>query len=404
MHSCVAVGSISYNSRRRERSLELSLSDYVKGTTVLDELGNNSHSKTKSLTLYRICTSSARFSSKIFMADCLRYVMIDLLSSDLGGLRNMQTVFKALGQWGRINLRTLFQHCDVPPQHVRHGLIVLIQQHLVLHSTSDTEDQAYYEVDWNGAYELMRVGKIVSIIEERYGSGAAQVISNLLQLGHARVGDLEDAYKFTPKDHIAVNSAAEHINGEGIPNGMHEGYVTTRPQDKKITNPEQLHSVLYQLLKDGFIARVNDRSYLSSADYTNQAEALLKNGDFRDKPTNGPKAKASFAAAVNQQKRKWREEEDEVSGDMYRGTTNGSNGPPHKRMKLNGATTNGAGRHNGPEVTLQVYQIPRGALPEALLTTSQRSATLFSRSTSESVVSPCALCNSNNSRHASAAT
>ena len=196
------------------------------------------------------------------------------------------------------------------------------------------------------------------MVEDRYGSGAAQVISNMIQLGHARVGDLEDAYKFTSNDQQAVNSAAEHINGEGMQNGMENGHVTGKGQNRKISSLAQLHSVLYKLLDHGFITRVRKHTYYSAADTHNEAEIKVKREQFPDGKITGPKAKLRFTTEVNIVKRKWRDDNTSVPGDMFKGTVKKNNMNPNKRQKTNGYQANGVGSHNeGVEfdVSLEVH-------------------------------------------------
>lgn len=235
-----------------------------------------------------------------------------------------------------------------------------------MHSAPDSDEQCFYEVDWPGAYNLLRTGKIVKIVEDRFGEAAGTVISNLLQLGHARVGDLEDAYKFTSKNSGAIDSAAEHINGEGLPNGVVKGHLATKGQVKKVASSAQLHSVLYKLLQSGFVTRVTKRTYLSSADASNEAETLVKREQFPDGKVSGPKAKVQFTLALNTLKRKWRDEADDITLGVTRNASRGMNGhgPAAKRQRMNGGTVNGVGHYGGDDddedsgVTLEVLFHP----------------------------------------------
>lgn len=228
---------------------------------------------------------------------------------------------------------------------------MLIQQHLVLHFTPEGDDTTWYEVDWSNAYNLMRSGKVINVVKERYGEGAGQLVENLLQLGHARVGDLTDAYKFDSQPNGTINSAAEHVNGEGMPNGIVNNRVSTKKQMKKIATPGQLHTVLYRLLEDGFVTRVRRRNYHSTADINAEAEEVVKREQFPDGKVSGPKAREAFGNAVSSLKRKWREESDNgAQAGVSRGVINRKNGygPAPKRAKINGFT-NGIGRYDDDE-------------------------------------------------------
>ena len=291
------------------------------------------------------------------------------------------------------------QNSDLPPRYIRHGLTVLVQQHLICHITPDADSSTFYEVDPQGAYNLMRAGKAVALVEERFGTGAGQIVSNLLQLGHARVGDLEDAYKFGPKDQSAVDSATEHINGEGLPNGIERGRLSTKPQDKKITSKADLHQTLHQLLENGFITRVHKRTYYTPADKEAEAESEVMLAEFPDGKTTGPKAKERFDRSVNDRKRKWREEEDELSNDVY---VSKGGSQAQKRMRMNGTMPNGRSHaEDGP--TLQV-SADRSFCIMTSANDSLVRVTLFSRSTSQNAKSPCAHGNFKTSQHGILAT
>lgn len=252
-------------------------------------------------------------------------------------LNASQQVFGTLAKWGRIQLRTLIQHSDLSAKQVYHGLTVLIQQHLVLHQTPAAVP-SFYQVDWDGAYNLVRSGKIVSTVEARLGLKAASVLSSLLQLGHARVSDLEDAFRFD-KGKSGQTS---------LPNGTHptlDANDDDEFESGKISSKEELHNVLWQLLQARFIAKVHPRSYLSPEDKQNELEETVREEDFGGGKTSGPKAKLAFNNAVILRKRKWQDDEQDVSKSVQHRT---------KRPKTNGHTTNGTrtGGADGDEVTI----------------------------------------------------
>lgn len=187
----------------------------------------------------------------------------------------------------------------------------------------------------------MRAGKIVNMVQLRFGEAAAQLVSNLLQLGHARVGDLEDAYKFTKNPGHAVDAEAEHINGEGMP---------AQRGPKKITTPDQLHSMLCKLLESGFITRVRKSTYLSAADSHNEADALVKREQFPDGKVTGPKAKVVYEQALRDLKRKWRDAgDDAVTGVKKVPRRSNGYGPSAKRLKTNGGMANGVGSYGADD-------------------------------------------------------
>jgi DNA-directed RNA polymerase III subunit RPC3 len=82
-------------------------------------------------------------------------------------------------------------------RQIKYGLVILLQQHLIFHSGSDAP-LTYYEIDWQNSYAIVRFGKVVKLVEDRFGKKAANVMSNLLALGHTRIADLKEAY-FPPQ-------------------------------------------------------------------------------------------------------------------------------------------------------------------------------------------------------------
>jgi DNA-directed RNA polymerase III subunit RPC3 len=145
----------------------------------------------------------------------------------------------------------------------------LIQQNLAFWYTSEDEVTAY-EANTSAAYALARAGKYVKLAEDRFGEFAGGIISNLLLLGHARVGDLAKAYKFT---------CPGNINGvvgtnDGVRNPSHTPLSESKPDNNlKEVGPtlESLHQALCDLLRARLIVVVHESHFRTDAD--NRAEA-----------------------------------------------------------------------------------------------------------------------------------
>ncbi|KAF2219310.1 RNA polymerase III subunit RPC82-domain-containing protein [Elsinoe ampelina] len=229
-------------------------------------------------------------------------------------------VYKTLSDFGRIPLRTLVHEADIPAKHVYHGLTVLIQQHLILHHTPPGSP-TFYEVDWDGAYNLLRSGKIVSHVEARLGPKPAQALSSLLQLGHARVSDMEEAFKY------------EKVNAVPRPatNGVHAATVapTDIAADKaadawtstedQITGRQELHLALWDLLEAGYVSKVHPKTYLPPADRQNELEEDVRTNQFAGSKTTGPKARIKFQNALTMRKRQLQDEEFNFQDSIDRG-------------------------------------------------------------------------------------
>ncbi|PNS14491.1 hypothetical protein CAC42_3777 [Sphaceloma murrayae] len=246
-------------------------------------------------------------------------------------------VFKTLASWGRVTLRTLVAEADIPAKHVFHGLTVLIQQHLVFHHTP-TDSPTFYEVDWDGAYNLLRSGKIVTAVEARLGPKPAQALASLLQLGHARVSDMEEAFKY---DKVAVvpRTATNGVHaGASAPTDIAAGIDADQhiPVEDKIVDRADLHLALYQLLKAGYISKVHNRTYVSAADRQNELEEFVRQTEFSQGKTTGPKARIRFQNAIIARKRAWQETDNNLEDVVDRNA---------KRIKLNGDLPNGNVKH-----------------------------------------------------------
>ncbi|KAF2006110.1 DNA directed RNA polymeras-like protein III subunit Rpc82 [Amniculicola lignicola CBS 123094] len=121
-------------------------------------------------------------------------------------------VFSIFARYGRQTLAALTRASYLNGRQIKHGLVVLIQQHLIFHSSADPRATSY-EVDWAQAYALVRYGKISVLVENRMGKEAANVVSNLLSLGHTRVADLKEAYFPSHKASAANGEANGLANG-----------------------------------------------------------------------------------------------------------------------------------------------------------------------------------------------
>lgn len=112
---------------------------------------------------------------------------------------------------------------------------------------------------------LVRSGKYIKFTEDRFGDVASGIVSNLLLLGHARIGDLEQAYKVVRPTGAAVGSS----NGK-----------TKQPTNEtKNRGPslESLHLALSDLLQAGLVMIVNESHFRSEADNRTEAEREMPN-------------------------------------------------------------------------------------------------------------------------------
>ncbi|UJO14503.1 DNA-directed RNA polymerase III subunit rpc3 [Fulvia fulva] len=256
-------------------------------------------------------------------------------------------IFSTLATKGRLSHIQLQQHTRIPARQMRHALTVLIQQHLIRHHTADDE-LTFYQVDWRNTYYLLRSNRIITLVDDRHGEGAGKIISNLLQLGHARIGDLAQAFDLEPsKRDSGIERCAEHMNGEVKVNGVDNSH---KVQHGKITTVPQFHGTIRRLLKAGFLIKFSPRMYKPSADLQTEAEESVISDSFPDRKITGSKKKNEFETAVRVLKRKWRDADDynEYRDVDSRGIIHRP-GEPVKRVRLNGGMTNGGHYSHGDD-------------------------------------------------------
>ncbi|MCJ1470941.1 RNA polymerase III subunit C82 [Pseudocyphellaria aurata] len=180
-------------------------------------------------------------------------------------------VFKELLCYGRLSFPGLLHHTGLTSRQLRHSLTVLIQQHLAYWTTSAEDNTTLYEANQETSYALVRSGKYVQWTEDRYGDFAGGVVSNLLLLGHARVGDLAQAYKLVLPNEKHSQEATHDLPNSNSPETPKTKQVNCETVDHSPTL-ESLHLTLWDLLKAGLIVTVNESHFRSDADNKIEAE------------------------------------------------------------------------------------------------------------------------------------
>ena len=130
-----------------------------------------------------------------------------------------------------------------------------------------------YEANIEVAHSLVRSGKYIKIAEARAGEFAGKVISNLLLLGHARVGDLVRAYrggqfKSTHDRLLAVSCES--------PSKL-RSRSSDRSEEKNEENAalQSIHEILSDLLQNELVSRVHVSHFHSDADNRSEAEKVV---------------------------------------------------------------------------------------------------------------------------------
>ena len=186
---------------------------------------------------------------------------------------------------------------------IKHGLSVLVQQHLVLWYTSSNDHLTSYEANSAVAYSLVRSGKYIKIAEAQVGNFAAKVVSSLLLLGHARVGDLVQAYgegqSKSTRDRLATScgspgklksSSSSHEDGSN---------------EEQSATLGSIYGTLCDLLRTELVSMVHVSHFRSDADNRSEAEkAVPQPEEYKAKSKR--EQDAQHEAAVKRKLKEWR--------------------------------------------------------------------------------------------------
>ncbi|KAG5951748.1 hypothetical protein E4U58_001084 [Claviceps cyperi] len=164
-------------------------------------------------------------------------------------------ILVALFAKGRCTISQLCQQTSLSPRHIRNGLGVLIQQNLVYHHADPDTRVTTYEANSNACYNLVRSGKILEVINDRYGNAERDLVQTLMQLGYAKIADLEHAF----------TSRAPKINGHK--NGSHES------SSGLIESKDHLYSVLGRLIQAEILETVRLESFRNPSEVYREIEA-----------------------------------------------------------------------------------------------------------------------------------
>ncbi|KAB8303786.1 hypothetical protein EYC80_005164 [Monilinia laxa] len=254
--------------------------------------------------------------------------LCSLLVDDIYGELSSR-IFTILLRRGRLSMVALKRHTQLTTRQLKLGLTVLVRQNLVYHNSEERGDTTY-EANIDTAYALVRSGKILEIVGERFGSVATDVMEQLVLLGHAKISDIIAELSKSHEAHTNGNGSG--MNGATNGNGTHS------------YPPGQLNSTLIQLLEEGFIQPVGQNMFRSPTDSYNAVEKTLLQDSYGG-ATRGTKQKDELRSRIRVRLQELRSEAPNWKPVGYnRSSTNGHmNGSISKRRRLshNGSATNG---------------------------------------------------------------
>ena len=241
-------------------------------------------------------------------------------------------------------------------RRVRTAVASLMEEQL-LHQYAEEGGPSYYSNNWRNVYNLARHTNLVDLVNERHGERASHIIGYILQLGHARVGDLADAYELVP--------ASKRDSGIDTDIGVTNGAVKTNGTSAShVSNASEFHSSLRALLRAGILVKVGVRAFMPPLDLQEQIEEAVISEQFPDRKVTGPKKQYEFKLATNSLKRKWREE-DAYSEYRDVGPSRGAIKRPgdhfmnsNKRTKVNGDHAAASHEQSGPSLPVLCCCLP----------------------------------------------
>ena len=166
---------------------------------------------------------------------------------------------------------------------------------------ADNPGQALYEADVPASYMLARSGKYIHLVENRLGKIASQIISDLLILGHVRVGDLTSTY-FPSSDGLGP---LHELIGMGHPSHS-DGDQSIEVSDlwrKDACSIDTLRSAISDLMAAGLLCPVHESHFRSIADNITEAEQVVP----RDSHIKSKREEqAAWELAVTKKLEDWR--------------------------------------------------------------------------------------------------
>ncbi|KAJ4990623.1 RNA polymerase III subunit RPC82 [Stagonosporopsis vannaccii] len=300
-------------------------------------------------------------------------------------------IYSVLARHGRQTLAAVAKASYLNGRQIKYGLVILLQQHLVFHSGNDSQP-TYYEIDWQNSYALVRLGKVTKLVEDRFGTKAANVMTNLLRLGHTRIADLKEAYFPTAADSdddsddgivngaglkrkrgsgsetngsaktngvVNGDDAKPVVNGDHVQNGTTNGEEHAEGDDDgEIASVDELYDIIERLIQRGWVRTMTEDQYLSPGDMHDILQHETIEQDLAGQQPTGIKDKAICHKNTLERKRAMRDKWLEVPKFSRRRQPDQDYSNPTKRLKTNG--TNGYSSASGaaPEDKLVIRVNP----------------------------------------------
>lgn len=253
-------------------------------------------------------------------------------------------IFAVLLEKGRLNVHQLSQYTQMSVLQLKHGLAVLLQHSLLYYHVENGGRETVYEANVEVAYNLVRAGKILEMIESSFSPAARDVMQSLLVSGQTRISDLTRAWKDKIDDGNKNNHSSvpmdvddDDVFGEvKAPDANGNAHDATAA-DTAVKDKDELNSILCRLVKAELIDVVHAKSFQSPQDIVAAVEKEVTDKYF-PAGVKGGKGKIDFQEKVAESLRHIRGESKSLKRKLEQ------NDDSAKRQKLNGALN---GVHEG---------------------------------------------------------
>lgn len=209
-------------------------------------------------------------------------------------------------------------------------MAVLIQQNLLFYYVDRDTKLTTYEANPDTAYNLLRTGKILELVESTHNAAVKDVMQTILFAGQTRISDLKAAYEEKIRQSNVPNTDEDALDDE------------SKPAAKKNTFPiksmAHLNSIICRIIESELVDVVHARTFNSPEDIVKDVQKQVAEAKFPEGVKGGAKAKTEYDEAVAQELRKVRGE----SKYLKRKLDDGGASAAKRRKLLSGMGVNGA--------------------------------------------------------------
>ena len=199
---------------------------------------------------------------------------------------------------GRARIGQIVHQSKLSAREVKHGLFILIQLRLAVSSLSEQDGLYSYEPCSSNAYALVRGGKIMQHINERFDKASVACLLNLIVLGHANGNKILQA-----SDH-AQNSDRFTTNTSQF-NGDRRNAILDETDSSDMKR--QRRKALENLIRNGYVVRLFQRDFQPDEDVNRDAEREVRKQHFPG-GLKGQKDQLQFQREVRRLRRSWRDQ------------------------------------------------------------------------------------------------